>query len=77
MADIACLIAPRKLVIAAGREDPIFPIDGTLSTFERIKEIYSAADCPDNCALVVGELGHYNYADLIWDKLYKMGLIRG
>ena len=74
MSDLSCLIAPRKLVIAAGKEDPIFPIEGTLKNFERIKAIYSAAGSPDNCALVIGEKGHYNYADLIWNKLYEMGL---
>ena len=74
MSDIACLIAPRKLVVAAGMEDSIFPIEGTKKNFDGIKAIYSAAGAADNCALVVGDKGHYNYADLIWSKLYDLGL---
>ena len=37
MSDLACLIAPRTLVIAAGEKDRIFPIDGTKRNFEEIK----------------------------------------
>ena len=72
MGDLAGLIAPRKLVIAAGKEDPIFPIEGTLKTFNNIKRLYKAASAEDNCALVIGEQGHLNYADLLWETLHKM-----
>ena len=72
MGDLAGLIAPRKLIIAAGELDKIFPIDGTKRTFELIKKIYNAAGVPDNCALVVGDKGHLNYADLLWAKFYEM-----
>ncbi len=74
MGDLAGLIAPRKLVIAAGELDKIFPIDGTKRTFELIRKIYNAAGVPDNCALAVGNKGHLNYADLLWDKLHQMGV---
>ncbi|MBE6808158.1 MAG: hypothetical protein E7524_01675 [Ruminococcaceae bacterium] len=74
MSDLACLIAPRTLVIAAGEKDRIFPIDGTKRNFEEIKRIYKAAGAEDNCALVVGSGGHLNYADHIWEKLSEMGL---
>lgn len=74
MGDLAALIAPRKLVIAAGELDDIFPIDGTRETFQRIRQIYKAAGAEDNCALVVGEKGHLNYADLIWEKLREIGI---
>ena len=74
MGDLACLIAPRKLVVAAGMKDDIFPIDGVRKTFDTITAIYEAAGVPENCALVVGEGGHLNYADHIWDKLHEMGI---
>ena len=74
MGDLAGLIAPRKLVIAAGEKDEIFPIDGTKKTFETITAIYEKAGAPQNCALVVGDKGHLNYADLIWEKLRSMGI---
>ncbi len=74
MADLAGLIAPRKLVVAAGEKDGIFPIDGVKIAYEQIENIYKAAGTPENCALVVGERGHLNYADLIWEKLHQMGV---
>lgn len=73
MGDLAGLIAPRALVIAAGKEDPIFPLSGTMRAFEEIRRLYAAAGAEKKCALVVGEKGHLNYADLIWDKLRTMG----
>lgn len=36
MADIAALIAPRPLVIEAGEQDHIFPIDATRASFARL-----------------------------------------
>ena len=72
MADLAGLIAPRRLVIAAGTEDPIFPKDGTEKTFARIKELYTFAGASDACALTFGEGGHLNYADHLWETIDKM-----
>lgn len=74
LGDLAGLIAPRKLVIAAGRLDTGFPIEGTLKTYENIARLYKAAGVDENCALVIGEQGHLNYADLLWEKLHEMGL---
>lgn len=72
MGDLAGLIAPRKLVVAAGRADKIFPAHGTEETFETIKKLYGYAGAPDSCALVWGDGGHYNYADLLWEKIHEM-----
>ena len=72
MGDLAGLIAPRKLIVAAGIEDAIFPIDGTKDNFEIIKMLYEASGAKDNCALLIGDGGHLNYADLIWEKYYEM-----
>ena len=74
MGDLAGLIAPRRLVIAAGETDDIFPIEGTKRCFERIKFIYEAAGAAENCALVIGDGGHFNYADLIWKQIHDMGI---
>lgn len=74
MGDLAVLIAPRKLVIAAGMKDEIFPIEATKKNYETVKRIYEDSGVPENCALVIGELGHFNYADLLWEKLHEMGI---
>jgi hypothetical protein len=72
MGDLAGLIAPRALVIAAGKKDPIFPAEGTEKTFETIQKLYEYAGASSNCALVFGEGGHYNWADLIWEKIHAL-----
>ncbi len=74
MGDLAGLIAPRKLVVAAGILDDIFPIDGTKINFEIIKNMYKQAGVEENCALVIGDRGHFNYADDLWAKLREMGV---
>ena len=66
MADLAGLIAPRPLIVVAGREDPIFPISGVEETFDTIQQIYSAAGVPDRCRLIIGEGGHRFYAAHSW-----------
>jgi hypothetical protein len=42
MGDLACLIAPRPLVVVAGRQDDISPIKGVRETFDTIQRIYEA-----------------------------------
>ncbi len=64
--DEAIMMAPRPLVIVAGREDRIFPIDHVQAGFEKVKAIYAAAGAPDNCRLVIGEEGHRFYAAQGW-----------
>lgn len=72
MGDLACLIAPRKLVVVAGRVDTGFLIKGTEDEFEIIKRIYEKAGDPDGCALVIGEGGHRFYADPSWDVFRRL-----
>lgn len=66
MADLAGLIAPRPLVVVAGRDDEIFPLDGVREAFDRIRELYAAAGAPDACRLVIGEGGHRFYPEQGW-----------
>lgn len=66
MGDLAALIAPRKLIVVAGRHDPIFPINGVEKAFYTIEKIYKVMDAGDNCKLVIGEGEHRFYADISW-----------
>jgi hypothetical protein len=72
MWDIAGLIAPRPLVIVAGKEDPIFPISAVRRSFSNVKLIYEAADASDMIKLVVGSEGHRFYADAAWPVAQRM-----
>jgi dienelactone hydrolase len=69
MGDVAVLIAPRPLVVVAGREDPIFPIAGVEEAYATVQDIYTAAGVPDRCRLVIGEGGHRFYAADAWPVL--------
>ena len=66
MGELACLIAPRKLVVVDGKEDVGFLLKGSLDAYNTIEKIYKKAGCENNCRLVLGEEGHRFYADLSW-----------
>ena len=69
MYDLAGLVAPRPMLIVAGREDPIFPIEGVEEAYSWLREIYTAAGCPDRLELFVGDGGHRYYATRVWPWL--------
>ncbi len=72
MQDLACLIAPRKLLVVAGKEDYIFPIDGVEAGYETVKKIYSAASAEKNCAMIETPKGHWWCENLVWDGIEKL-----
>ena len=71
MEDLACLIAPRKLLVIAGRDDNIFPIQGVRSAFENVKNIYAAFDAHDKCKMIETDKGHWWCEDFVWDNIKK------
>ncbi len=44
MYDIAGLIAPRPLFVESGEKDNIFPIQASIESFQKVKEIYTVFD---------------------------------
>ncbi len=72
MQDLACLIAPRKLIVIAGKEDAIFPIHGVEKGYETVKAVYAEAGVPDKCKLVETPKGHWWCEDLVWDNIKEM-----
>ena len=72
MYDILGLYAPKPIVIVAGKNDDIFPIDAVEYAFKRLKKIYIAAGAGDNCQLVIGDGGHRFYADDAWPAMEKL-----
>lgn len=68
MGDMAIAIAPRKLIVAAGKNDPIFPEKGVREAFATIEKIYEAAGVPENCALIMGNGGHQYCGTEIWNS---------
>lgn len=72
MGDLAIMIAPKKLVIVSGKDDNIFPIDGAKKMFDIVKQLYTTAGVPENCAHVIGNGGHRFYADDGWTKMKEL-----
>jgi dienelactone hydrolase len=71
-ADLALLVAPRPLVVVMGGDDPLFPLPGVETAFERAREIYASVDAADRCRLVVCEGGHRFYAREAWAAFDEM-----
>ncbi|MBQ8657673.1 MAG: acetylxylan esterase [Clostridia bacterium] len=71
MEDLACMIAPRKFLPIAGKEDPIFPIEGVKKSFETVKEIYKRVGAEENCRLVQTPKGHWWCEDIVWSEIGK------
>jgi len=72
MGEVLGLVAPKPLVVVAGKDDEIFPLPGVKRAFESLKRIYTAAGVPERCQLVIGEGGHRFYADDAWPVLLKL-----
>lgn len=67
MGDLAGLIAPRRLLIVAGREDQIFPLNGVHESMAQAEPLFEAAGAPQNIRLTVGGEGHRFYAAQAWE----------
>ena len=60
MGELACLIAPRKLIIINGEEDKIFPLEGAKQVYSTIEKIYEKEGVKNNCRFVIiPEKPHY------------------
>lgn len=72
MEDLACLIAPRKLLVVAGKEDVIFPIEGVRESYKTVEKIYQYNHAENNCALVEHGKDHYWDAPLVWSSIKEI-----
>lgn len=69
MQDLACLIAPKPLVIIAGKEDRIFPLYGVKKGFETVLKIYATAGASEKCKLIETPKGHFWCNDIVWEEI--------
>jgi cephalosporin-C deacetylase-like acetyl esterase len=71
MQDLACMIAPRNLLLIAGKEDDIFPIDGVRRGYETVQAIYEKNGVKENCRLVETPKGHWWCVDIVWKAIQE------
>ena len=69
MQDLACMLAPRNLVVVTGQKDPIFPIEGVRRGFETVKDIYAKNGAADKCRLVETPMHHWWCVDIVWNAI--------
>jgi hypothetical protein len=72
MPDLAGLIAPRRLLLVAGKQDNLARFEGVEQGFRRAKEIFTATGSPNHLRLVAGEGGHQFYPELAWPVVAEM-----
>ena len=79
MQDLACMIAPRPLIVITGEKDQIFPIEGVCRGFETVKKIYKENNAEDKCRLIKTPQGHWWCEDIVWgainEECKKLGWI--
>ena len=69
MPDLAELIAPRHLMIVAGKEDYLADIEGVREGFATAQKLYKKYDAIENVTLLEGDGGHQFYPDLAWPEI--------
>ena len=71
MNDLMSMACPKYFIQVSGIDDPIFPLFGAETVFEKGKKAYIAFDKGDRCTLVKGNGGHRFYADDAWPIVRK------
>jgi dienelactone hydrolase len=46
--DVACLVAPRPLLVESGTDDLIFPVDSARTTVAALRRVYGSLGAPDD-----------------------------
>ena len=72
MGELACLIAPRPLVMIAGVFDEGFHIDGSREVAGIAQKIYDKVGASDKFRFIEGPEGHQYYASLTWPAVHEL-----
>lgn len=72
MPDLAGLVAPRHLLIVAGKTDPLARFEGVEEGLRRARQAFAAAGVADRVALLAADGGHQFYPDLAWPEIDRV-----
>ena len=61
---VAALVAPKPLLVENNDRDPIFPKDGVLRIFDRLKTVYAWEGASEKLGLAIGKGGHVDSAEI-------------
>jgi dienelactone hydrolase len=71
-ADLSGLILPNKLLFLSGDKDHVFPIDGALEAFQKIKNIYESQNLLKNLKFVECSGGHQFFYEEAWTSFKEI-----
>ena len=71
MPDLAGLIAPRHLILVAGKADSLARFDGVEEGTRMAKRAFAAAGRPENILLLAADGGHQFYPKLAWPAIQE------
>ncbi len=69
--DVACLIAPRPLLIEAGTQDPIFPIAATRAALRKLRRCYALLNATRSLEADIFDAGHQFSGAKTWTFFAK------
>lgn len=72
MPDLAGLIAPRHLLIVAGKQDALARFEGVEEGYRRARQAFAAAGFEQRVALLAAEGEHRFYPDLAWPEIHRV-----
>ena len=73
MGELACLIAPRKLLVCNGEKDPIFLLKGTKEVVDVIQKIYKKEKAEDRFKFVIfPDKPHYFDKEVVFNALLNL-----
>ncbi len=72
MPDLAGLIAPRHLLVVAGKEDHLAPVESVRKGVKTAGAAFEAIGTPDHIQLLVGDGGHQFYPELAWPSIQSI-----
>jgi hypothetical protein len=71
MPDLAGLIAPRHLILVAGKQDYLARFDGVEQGYKAAQQCFASAGYPSRIQLLAGEGGHQFYPELAWPVIQR------
>jgi ABC-type branched-subunit amino acid transport system substrate-binding protein/dienelactone hydrolase len=72
MPDLAGLIAPRDLLIVAGKQDALARFEGVEEGYRRARQAFAAAGAEDRVKLRAADGDHRFYPDLAWPEINRV-----
>lgn len=72
MDDVLALVAPRPVLLFAGREDHIWPYAGAEAVAESARGVYRAFGAPSNLQTTPAPGGHSYHPDVAWPAFEKL-----